>query len=337
MDSNFDLLILQNSGSEDLLASEVNDEDDSSDEEAEDLEEIPNSDTEKDPLIFDSDGEISELELVTDSEEDDDDADESEEENASGESDSENDSENESDSKGLDSTNESVSESEESETVEQTIVIPTKSTAKKSSKQIKSKQVKSKETKAQETNSKELKSKGLRSEQVKTKKTKNKIKSNQVKSKQKSDKSNSETARKNSKNSEFAGNETETKTEENIAGKSSGENSSIVPDEYEFDSSDEEDIRNTIGNVPMKWYDDYPHLGYNWDGQRILKPEKGDQLDNFLKRMEDPDFWRTIKDPQTGQDVVLSEADIQLITRIQKQKVPDAQFDEYAVSFLLLN
>lgn len=103
-------------------------------------------------------------------------------------------------------------------------------------------------------------------------------------------------------------------------------------DEYEDDSSDEEDIRNTIGNVPMKWYDEYDHVGYDWEGKKIPKPEKGDELDNFLKRMEDPDFWRTIKDPQTGQDVVLSEADIDLIVRIQKQKVPDAQFDEYAVS-----
>ena len=104
-------------------------------------------------------------------------------------------------------------------------------------------------------------------------------------------------------------------------------------DEYEEDSSDEEDIRNTVGNIPMKWYDDYPHIGYNWEGKKIVKPQKGDQLDNFLKRMEDPDFWRTIKDTQTGQDVVLSEADIQLITRIQKQKIPDDKFDEYAVSF----
>lgn len=83
----------------------------------------------------------------------------------------------------------------------------------------------------------------------------------------------------------------------------------------------------------MKWYDDYDHVGYNTDGTKILKPEKGDQLDNFLKRMEDPNFWRTIKDYQTGQDVVLSEADIELITRIQKQRLPDAQFDEYQVSW----
>ncbi|KAG5321082.1 BOP1 protein, partial [Pseudoatta argentina] len=101
-------------------------------------------------------------------------------------------------------------------------------------------------------------------------------------------------------------------------------------DEYVYDSSDEEDIRNTIGNVPLKWYNEYDHVGYDWEGKKIPKPEKGDELDNFLKKMEDPNFWRTIKDPQTGQDVVLSEADVDLIVRIQKQKIPDVQFDEYA-------
>lgn len=72
-------------------------------------------------------------------------------------------------------------------------------------------------------------------------------------------------------------------------------------------------------------------LGYDWDGNQISKPETGDQLDNFLKKMEDPDFWRTVKDPQTGQDVVLSDEDVQLIRRIRSQKIPDISFDEYAV------
>ncbi|XP_063216320.1 ribosome biogenesis protein BOP1 homolog [Bacillus rossius redtenbacheri] len=101
-------------------------------------------------------------------------------------------------------------------------------------------------------------------------------------------------------------------------------------DEYKSDSSDEEDIRNTVGNIPMKWYDEYNHLGYDWDGKQILKPPQGDALDNFLKRMEDPNFWRTVKDPQTGQDVILCDADMDLIQRIQSQKVPDPEFDEYA-------
>lgn len=120
----------------------------------------------------------------------------------------------------------------------------------------------------------------------------------------------------------------------NINNKVETKNESNDQDEYVYDSSDEEDICNTVGKIPMKWYDEYNHIGYDWEGNKILKPEKGDELDNFLKRMEDPDFWKTIKDPQTGQDVILSEADIDLIVRIQKQKIPDTQFDEYAVSYI---
>lgn len=103
-------------------------------------------------------------------------------------------------------------------------------------------------------------------------------------------------------------------------------------DEYEkHDTDDEEDIRNTVGNIPMHWYDEYKHIGYDWDAKKIIKPAKRDQLDDFLKRMEDPNFWRTVKDPQTGQDVVLSEADIDLIKRINSRRIPDANFDDYAV------
>lgn len=77
-------------------------------------------------------------------------------------------------------------------------------------------------------------------------------------------------------------------------------------------------------------YNEYKHQGYDWDGNPILKPETGDHLDEFLKRMEDPDFWRTVKDPQTGQNVILSDEDINLIKRIKAQKIPDVSFDEYA-------
>lgn len=108
-------------------------------------------------------------------------------------------------------------------------------------------------------------------------------------------------------------------------------------DEYEHDTDDEEDIRNTVGNIPMHWYDEYKHIGYDWDAKKIIKPAKRDQLDDFLKRMEDPDFWRTVKDPQTGQDVVLSEADIDLIKRINSQRIPDSNYDDYTVSAFAAN
>lgn len=102
-------------------------------------------------------------------------------------------------------------------------------------------------------------------------------------------------------------------------------------DEYaNGDTSDEEDIRNTVGNIPMNWYDEYPHIGYDSEGKPIMKPKTGDSLDAFLKRMEDPNFFRTVKDPQTGQNVVLSDADVELIQRIQSGKIPDASYDDTA-------
>lgn len=66
----------------------------------------------------------------------------------------------------------------------------------------------------------------------------------------------------------------------------------LTRDEYEEDSSDEEDIRNTVGNVPLAWYDEFPHVGYDLDGKRIYKPLRTrDELDQFLDKMDDPDFW----------------------------------------------
>ncbi len=46
-----------------------------------------------------------------------------------------------------------------------------------------------------------------------------------------------------------------------------------------------------MGNIPLNWYDEYPHIGYDLDGRKLIKPKLGDKLDDFLRRMEDPDFW----------------------------------------------
>ncbi|XP_028296672.1 ribosome biogenesis protein bop1-like isoform X2 [Gouania willdenowi] len=104
-------------------------------------------------------------------------------------------------------------------------------------------------------------------------------------------------------------------------------------DEYEKDSSDEEDIRNTVGNVPMDWYKDFPHIGYDLEGRRIYKPIRNkDELDQFLDKMENPEFWRTVCDQQTGSDVVLSEDQLELIKRLQRGQFGDVSFNEYQPS-----
>lgn len=101
-------------------------------------------------------------------------------------------------------------------------------------------------------------------------------------------------------------------------------------DEYERDSSDEEDIRNTVGNIPMEWYKDFPHIGYDLDGKKIYKPIRNkDELDDFLDKMENPEYWRTVHDKKTGSDIVLSDEQVELVNRLQKGQFGDVNFNEY--------
>ncbi|KAH8331439.1 hypothetical protein KR074_003580 [Drosophila pseudoananassae] len=101
------------------------------------------------------------------------------------------------------------------------------------------------------------------------------------------------------------------------------------PEYHDSDTSDEEDIRNTVGNIPMHWYDEYKHIGYDWDAKKIVKPPQGDQIDEFLRKIEDPNFWRTVKDPQTGQEVLITDEDIALIKRIVSGRIPNEDHNEY--------
>ncbi|XP_042201566.1 ribosome biogenesis protein bop1 [Callorhinchus milii] len=104
-------------------------------------------------------------------------------------------------------------------------------------------------------------------------------------------------------------------------------------DEYEVDTSDEEDIRNTVGNIPMEWYKDYPHIGYDLDGKKIYKPIRNkDELDEFLDKMENPDYWRTVPDKMTGTEIRLSDQQIDLIHRIQRGQFGDSTFDPHQPS-----
>ena len=41
----------------------------------------------------------------------------------------------------------------------------------------------------------------------------------------------------------------------------------------------------------MHWYDDMPHIGYDINGKKVLRPAMGDELDKFLKTQEDPAAW----------------------------------------------
>ncbi|RCN45632.1 BOP1NT domain protein [Ancylostoma caninum] len=101
------------------------------------------------------------------------------------------------------------------------------------------------------------------------------------------------------------------------------------PDEYDYDSSDEEDLRNTIGNIPVEWYDDESHIGYDQMGEKIAKPKKKTEIDTFLEKMEDPDYWRKVFDRQSGTDVVLTDEQVEKLTNIASGKYPVVGYNPY--------
>ncbi|KAF8211329.1 ribosome biogenesis protein ERB1 [Mycena galopus ATCC 62051] len=101
----------------------------------------------------------------------------------------------------------------------------------------------------------------------------------------------------------------------------------IEPD-YDSDSSTE-DVQNRVGNVPMHWYDDLPHVGYDMDGKRVIRPARGDELDKFLQTVEDPSAWTSAFDKTAQMDKPLSAEELDIIRRLYANEVPDAGYDPY--------
>ncbi|MCO5574126.1 hypothetical protein L7F22_027905 [Adiantum nelumboides] len=98
----------------------------------------------------------------------------------------------------------------------------------------------------------------------------------------------------------------------------------------ESDSSEDEvPSRNTIGNVPLKWYKEEQHIGYDLSGKKISKREKKDQLDSFLARSDDSKEWRKVYDEYNDEEVELTKEEIDLIRRIRDGRVPHAEVDPY--------
>ena len=67
-------------------------------------------------------------------------------------------------------------------------------------------------------------------------------------------------------------------------------------------------------------YDEFDHVGYDIDGQKIMRGTKKDELDHLIARFDDPNASRTIHDALHGVDVVLSDDDLKLIRRLQKRR-----------------
>ena len=47
--------------------------------------------------------------------------------------------------------------------------------------------------------------------------------------------------------------------------------------------------------------------------------------------MDDPSYWRTVRDKFTGKEVVLSDQQLDMVQRIQRAEYPDASYNPYEV------
>eukprot|EP01087_Luapelamoeba_hula_P001612 TRINITY_DN1131_c0_g1_i4.p1 TRINITY_DN1131_c0_g1~~TRINITY_DN1131_c0_g1_i4.p1 ORF type:complete len:868 (+),score=143.99 TRINITY_DN1131_c0_g1_i4:131-2734(+) len=98
------------------------------------------------------------------------------------------------------------------------------------------------------------------------------------------------------------------------------------------EESDDE-THNTIGRVPIEWYSDYEHIGYDLNGNKIVKKPRKDSIQNFIDRHDDPDYWRTYYDEYNDRDVVLTKQDLSVVQRMKENKFPHKDFDPYAPFF----
>ncbi|KTW29517.1 uncharacterized protein T551_02133 [Pneumocystis jirovecii RU7] len=96
---------------------------------------------------------------------------------------------------------------------------------------------------------------------------------------------------------------------------------------YGSESSTEE-TRNTIGGVSLDKYAGYPHIGYDINGRKIMRPATKTAVDSLLEAM-DKEGWTGVISKETGEEVRLTAEELDLVRKIQQGRVPDDEFDPY--------
>lgn len=97
---------------------------------------------------------------------------------------------------------------------------------------------------------------------------------------------------------------------------------------YDSDDSDAENY-NTIGNIPLSAYEEMPHIGYNINGKRIMRPARGSALDQLLESIDLPEGWTGLLDSNTGANLNLTQEEIDLIAKIENNRLTDDTVDPY--------
>jgi ribosome biogenesis protein ERB1 len=101
-------------------------------------------------------------------------------------------------------------------------------------------------------------------------------------------------------------------------------------DDFSSDDDDEDGTGNRIGRIPLHWYEEYDHIGYDMSGNKVMKQtSRGggvDLLDRALKN-DDAALAATVYDALNDKEVTLSQRQIELIRRIQAGAFAHPEFD----------
>lgn len=119
--------------------------------------------------------------------------------------------------------------------------------------------------------------------------------------------------------------------EEKITKYSDGRERIIKPEidpVYDSDDSDADNY-NTIGNIPLSAYEEMPHIGYDINGKRIMRPASGLALEQLLESIDLPEGWTGLLDSNTGSSLNLTKEEIDLISRIENNKATDESYNPY--------
>ena len=102
-------------------------------------------------------------------------------------------------------------------------------------------------------------------------------------------------------------------------------------DDLSSDDEDDDGNQNRIGRIPLHWYDEYDHIGYDGHGKKIIKSNKdgdGDLLDQIIEQ-NDPNKSKklTVYDALNAKEVEITDRHLELIRRIQAGAYAHPEFD----------
>ncbi|KAL3697695.1 hypothetical protein R1sor_011771 [Riccia sorocarpa] len=119
--------------------------------------------------------------------------------------------------------------------------------------------------------------------------------------------------------------------DKNVAAAPEGNENGNTKGVEESDSEDDGDLnpRNTVGDVPLEWYRDEKHIGYDRDGKKIIKKGRKDQLDAFLSRADDSKDWRKLYDEYNDEEIILTKDEVDMIRRLREGRTPHADVNPY--------